>query len=38
MDTDYKQEIIKLLDKISDQKVIRRVWKILIASLTTKAG
>lgn len=30
---DWKKEIMMLLDKVNDQKVLRRVWKILLAAL-----
>lgn len=34
MDTiNWKEEIMKLLDKVNDQKILRRVWKILEASI-----
>lgn len=29
----WKEEIRKLLDHIEDEKVLRRVWKILIRAL-----
>lgn len=30
---DWKREIIMLLEKVNDVKVLRRVWKILLAAL-----
>lgn len=35
---DWKKEIIRLLDKINDQKILRRVWKILAASINEHQG
>lgn len=30
---DWKKEIMILLDRIEDDKVLRRIWKILISAL-----
>lgn len=30
---DWKREITKLLEKIEDEKVLRRVWKLLLDAL-----
>lgn len=30
---DWKREIMVLLEKVNDVKVLRRVWKILMAAL-----
>ena len=32
-DINWKREIIVLLEKINDEKTLRRVWKILMAAL-----
>lgn len=29
MEPNWKEEIIRILDKVQDTKVLRRVWKIL---------
>lgn len=29
----WKHEIMILLDKVTDEKVLRRVWKILMAAI-----
>ena len=30
MEYDWRQEIMILLDRVHDQRVLRRVWKILL--------
>ena len=38
MEPNWKEEIIRILDKVQDTKVLRRVWKILAGAYSSQGN